>query len=99
MIVLNGIFSVLAAMALSFVVLHPSIREGLVIKLGLIVMILSMGASAAVLFDEMALAAALNTGLALRIGIVIVCIGYVLKYRKAKRGGGPTDFGSLTEHN
>lgn len=98
MLELNGVFSLLAALGLSFVVLHPSIREGLAIKGGMIVMVISLIASAAVAFgDPPSVKAAFNAGLALRVGIVIVCLGYAIKYRKAKRCGGSTDFGHLTE--
>ncbi|MGJ7508673.1 hypothetical protein [Variovorax sp. GT1P44] len=97
MLLLNGFFSVLAALGLAFVVLHPSIHEGLAIKGGMIVMILSLLASAAVAFADMPLAAAFNSGLTLRVGILIVCTGYAFKYRKARRSGGSTDFGHLTE--
>lgn len=98
MLELNGLFSLLAALGLSFVVLHPSIHEGLAIKGGMIVMILSLIASATVAFsDPPSIRAAFNAGLSLRLGILIVCIGYAVKYRKAKRSGGSTDFGHLTE--
>lgn len=98
MLELNGFFSVLAALGLSFVVLHPSIHEGLAIKVGMTVMIISLFGSAAVAFgDPPSVKAAFNAGLSLRVGILIVCIGYAIKYRKAKRTGGSTDFGHLTE--
>ena len=97
MLFLNGVMSILAAFGLTFVVLQPRIHEGLVIKAGLILMILSLGASAAISFNELPMSAAFNAALSLRIGIVIVCTGYALKYCRAKRDGGPTDFGSLTE--
>lgn len=99
MLELNGVFSLLAALGLSFVVLHPSIHEGLAIKGGMIVMVISLIASAAVAFgDPPSVKAAFNAGLALRVGILIVCVGYAIKYRKAKRCGSSTDFGHLTEH-
>lgn len=97
MLLLNGWMSVLAALGLTFVVLHPRIHEGLGIKFGLITMIFSLWASAAIAFNDLPIAAAFNAGLSLRAGIVIVCAGYWFKYRKARRDGGPTDFGSLTE--
>lgn len=100
MLYANGVFSILAALGLCYVVLHPSIHEGLVIKLGMNVMIFSLFASAFVAFsDEPSAATAFNAGLSLRVGILIVCIGYAIKYRKAKRSGGSTDFGHLTELN
>lgn len=95
--VLNILFSLMAALALSFVVLHPSIREGLWIKAGFIVMIISLLASAGVSISEAPIQAAFNAGLALRAGIVVASLGYAFKYRKAKRDCTPTDFGSLTE--
>ena len=97
MLLLNGFMSVLAALGLTFVVMQPRIHEGLVIKAGLILMILSLGASAAWSFNDLPMSTAFNAGLGLRCGIVVVCAGYALKYRRAKRCGGPTDFGSLTE--
>lgn len=98
MLELNGLFSLLAALGLSFVVLHPSIHEGLAIKGGMIVMIISLLASAVVAFsDNPSVTTAFNAGMSLRVGILIVCIGYAIKYRKAKRCGGSTDFGHLTE--
>lgn len=98
MFVLSGVLSILAAIGLSYVVLHPSIHEGLAIKGGMIVMIWSLLASAAVSFhEEPSTTAAFNVGMGLRLGILIVCIGYAIKYRKAKRSGGSTDFGHLTE--
>lgn len=98
MLELNGLFSLLAAVGLSFVVLHPTIHEGLWIKGGMIVMILSLLASASVAFsDTPSVTTAFNAGLALRGGILVVCVGYAIKYRKAKRCGGSTDFGHLTE--
>jgi hypothetical protein len=98
MLEFNGFFSILAALGLSFVVLHPSIHEGLAIKGGMIVMIISLFASAVVAFShEPSFTTAFNAGLSLRAGILIVCVGYALKYRKARRSGGSTDFGHLTE--
>lgn len=97
MVFLNGVFSVMAALSLSYVVLHPRIHEGIGIKAGLIIMILSLGISAAVSFNELPMDAAFKASLWLKIGILMVCVGYAIKYRKAKRCGGPTDFGSLTE--
>lgn len=98
MLLINGVLSLLGALGLAFVVLHPTIHEGLAIKGGMIVMILSLLGSASVAFsDTPSITTAANAGLSLRIGILIVCIGYAFKYRKAKRCGGSTDFGHLTE--
>lgn len=94
---LNIMASLMAAVSLSFVVLHPSIKEGLWIKGGFILMILSLLGSAAIYWSDAPLTTAFNAGFGLRIGIVIACLGYGIKYRRARREGGPTDFGSLTE--
>lgn len=43
---LNGIISIMGVLALSWVVLHPRIHEGLLIKVGLVTMIFSLAATA-----------------------------------------------------
>lgn len=93
---LNGIVSLLTMAVLSFVVLHPRINEGLWIKGGLGLMILSLLASAMLAFADGPLEMAYNVGLALRVGILLVCVGYILKYRLARHRGEGTDFGSLS---
>jgi hypothetical protein len=80
--ILNGIVSVITALALAYVVLHPRVREGLWIKAGLIIMALSMLGSAAVSFADASLESTFNAGFALRVGVLIVCIGYAIKHRK-----------------
>ncbi|MEJ8821427.1 hypothetical protein WKW80_05165 [Variovorax humicola] len=65
------------------------------IKLGLILMILSLLASAALSAQQDVYA--FNAGMCLRAGIAVACLGYALKYRVAKRRGGNTDFGTLME--
>ena len=98
---LNGILSVLAAGALTYVVMSPRINEGGVTKLGMVAMILSLIVSGAysfpALFGEVEPATAYNAALVLRGGIVVVCIGYWLKFKRRKRDGLPTDWQSLTE--
>lgn len=96
-VAINSILSVLAAFGLGYVVLHPRIYEGTLIKAGLIVMIISLLGSAAAPISDDPLATATNAGLSLRLGIVIVGLGYYLKYRRHRRDGTPTDFGNLTE--
>jgi uncharacterized membrane protein YfcA len=80
--ILNGIVSIITAAALAYVVLHPRVKEGLWIKAGLIVMCLSMIGSAAVSFSSAQLEDTFNAAFALRTGVLIVCIGYAIKYRK-----------------
>lgn len=94
---LSTLTSLLTALGLTFVVLHPSIHEGLWIKAGFIGMILSLMGSAWITANEAPIEAAFNAGLGLRVGILVACIGYAIKYRRARRDGGATDFGSLTE--
>ena len=96
-VVVNTVLSLLAALGLGYVVLHPRIYEGTMIKAGLIVMIISLLGSAAAPLGDNPLSTATNAGLSLRLGIVIVGLGYFLKYRRHRKDGTPTDFGSLTE--
>jgi hypothetical protein len=94
--VINGIFSLFAAAGLTFVVLHPRIDEGPLIKLGLIIMIISLIATAMVSLDTN-IEAAFSAGITLRFGLMVVCAGYALRFSRHKKDGEPTDFGSLTE--
>ena len=96
-VAINSILSLLAAVGLGYVVLHPRIYEGTMIKFGLILMIISLIASAASPISDNPLSTATNAGMSLRLGIVIVGLGYFLKYRRHRKDGTPTDFGSLTE--
>ena len=95
--VLNGVLSALAAGALSYVVLSSRVDEGPWIKVGLIAMIISLIVSAMYSIADLPLETAKNAALVLRGGIVVVCWGYYVKFKRHKRDGKPTDFGSLTE--
>ena len=97
LVAINSVLSMLAALGLGYVVLHPRIYEGTAIKAGLIIMIMSLLGSAGAPLGDDPLATAANAGLSLRVGIVIVGLGYFLKYRRHRKDGTPTDFGSLTE--
>lgn len=94
---LNGVLSMVAAATLTYVVMSPRIDEGAWIKVGLIAMILSLLVSAMASFGDLPVRTAYNAALVLRAGIVVVCVGYYLKFKRHKRSGGPTDFGTLTE--
>ena len=96
-LIFNGVLSLVAAGALSYVVLNPKINEGGLTKLGMIAMVLSLIASAMYSFGDLSPVAAYNAALVLRGGIVLVCLGYWVKFKRHKRDGKPTDFGSLTE--
>jgi hypothetical protein len=93
----NGFLSIAAAAALSFVVLSSRVDEGAWIKLGLIAMIFSLIVSALYSFFDLPLKTAYNAAFVLRGGIVVVCIGYYMKFKRHKRDGVPTDFQNLTE--
>jgi len=95
--ILNGVLSVAAAGTLTYVVMSPRIDEGGLIKVGLMAMILSLIVSAMYSFSDLPFMAAYNAALVLRGGIVVVCLGYYLKFKRHKRNGTPTDFGNLTE--
>jgi len=72
----NGIMSVVAAAFIAGVVLNPLVHEGIVIKMGLVLMIFGLLGTAAISLSESGnWAAAWNAGLVLRCGIVIVCAG------------------------
>lgn len=85
--VFNGAASLLAAVALSHVVLSPHWQEGLIAKVGLIFMIFSLLATAALTLlitggqppDWESL---WNAGTGLRMGMVLVVLGYYLRRRK-----------------
>ena len=81
----TGWLSLLAACALSWVVLTSTVREGIVIKAGLILMVAGLFSTAALtLTGAYSLRGLLNAGLALRLGLCIVIAGYWLKTRRAK---------------
>ena len=78
----NGIVSVIGAAAIAGVVLNPRIREGLVCKIGFILMIFGLLGNAAITLTEPGMVskeaawlALWNAGFVLRVGIVVVCLG------------------------
>lgn len=80
----TGWLSLIAGTALSWVVLSASVREGVVIKAGLILMITGLFTTAALtLTGSDSLRGLLNAGLALRLGLCIAIAGYWLKTRRA----------------
>lgn len=95
--VINGVLSLFAAAGLSYVVLHPKIHEGGFIKLGLVAMIISLIGSAMSSLSDASMEAAFSAGISLRIGLLLVCVGYAIRFRRNSKDGRPTDFGSLTE--
>lgn len=81
----TGWLSLFAGAALSWVVLSATVREGIVIKTGLICMVAGLFSIAALTLTGMdSMRGLLNAGLALRLGLCIVIAGYWLKTRRAK---------------
>ena len=85
----NAAACVVAALVLSLIVLHPRIKEGLVVKAGLIAMILSLCATAALVFSgSVNWAGYWRAGFTLRAGLALACIGVLIKARHLGRSGG-----------
>jgi hypothetical protein len=75
---LNGVVSIMGVFALSWVVLHPKIHEGVVIKLGLVMMIFSLAATAILTLTETENWTALwRAGFALRLGLFLAGCGVI----------------------
>lgn len=74
--VANGLVSLLAASLLTGLVLNPSIREGVVVKVGLMAMIWGLiGTAYLTLSASDNLDAVWHAGLVLRVGLCVTCIG------------------------
>lgn len=72
----NGVVSLVTAVALTAVILSRRVHEGILTKLGLIIVALSLFASALVsLFGDKPLPGLVNSAFALRVGLLIVCAG------------------------
>lgn len=72
----NAMISAIGAVILSTIVLHPGIKEGLVIKIGLIMMIFSLGATFGLTIAELSDCWTLRrTGFILRAGMATACLG------------------------
>ena len=74
----SGLASLLCAAALAFVVLTRRVQEGVVIKMGLVMMIgglLATGVISLKGFDS--LRGFWNAGLLIRVGLLVVILGYV----------------------
>jgi hypothetical protein len=79
--VANGVVSIFCALALTWVVLHPRIQEGLLIKSGLVLMIFSLLATASMTLgphyeDWHSL---WRAGFTLRLGLLMVALGVLWK--------------------
>lgn len=75
---LNGVISIMGVFALSWVVLHPRIHEGVLIKVGLVTMIFSLAATAALTLTNTENWTALwRAGFVLRLGLFLAGVGVI----------------------
>lgn len=89
----NAMISAIGAVILSTIVLHPGIKEGLVIKVGLIMMIFSLGATFGLTIAELDDCWTMRrTGFILRTGMATAGLGGLwmlykpARFPRAKRG-------------
>lgn len=79
----SGIVSLIAALALCLVVLNPRINEGVIIKVGLIGMIMSLLTTFALtVTDNIVWESYWRSSFVLRSSILVVCFGLVVRARK-----------------
>lgn len=83
---INGAMSGLAALALCAIVLHPQIHEGPIIKIGLILMIFSLSATAVITLEgQDSWVSLYRAAFTLRLGIFIATIGVLIRAVNLKR--------------
>ena len=79
----NGLVSLLAAAMLAGLILNPRINEGIVVKIGLLGMTWGLiGTAYLTLSASDNWDAVWNSGLVLRIGLCVTCIGMWWRARK-----------------
>lgn len=75
---LNASFSIMCAGALSVIVFHNEIKEGPILKIGLVGMIFSNLITAMLIFEgSKNLDAYSATGVIHRIGVLLICVGLI----------------------
>lgn len=75
--------SAIAAFVLAAIVLHPQIHEGLIVKSGLVVAILSLvGTAMLTLSGSEDWSAYWRAGFSLRVGLAVACVGILLRARR-----------------
>lgn len=80
---LNGIVSLVCAATLTFVVLHKAIHEGAVLKIGMLLMIFALLATAVhSLGGTDNWRAMWASSFTLRLGLLVVGVGFILRRRK-----------------
>lgn len=82
----SGLISLLCALALSVVVLHPKIHEGVIIKAGLIGIIIPCLVTFALTFSaSQEMEAYWRAAFWMKAGLLAVCVGIVLKANKHRK--------------
>lgn len=82
----NAIVSLFAAATLTVIILHPRIHEGLLIKVGLMMVVLSLlGTAGLTVTASTYWDAYWRAGFALRAGMALVCLGVLYRARKLTR--------------
>jgi hypothetical protein len=83
----NALMSLLAAAGLAWVVLHPRIHEGVVVKTGLVMMIFGLLAVAGLSSEQVTSARAwANAGLVFSTGVVVACVGAAIRMAPRRKG-------------
>lgn len=72
-----------SALALSWVVLHPGIHEGVVLKAGLILMIFGLLSVARSTYES---AAGGSGGFTISVGVLVSCLGAAARMSSWRRG-------------
>jgi hypothetical protein len=86
----NAVVSLFAAAVLTVVILHPRIHEGLGIKAGLMVVVVSLLATAGLtLAQSVNWEAYWRAGFTMRAGMALVCLGILYRARVAAKASPP----------
>lgn len=94
----NGVISMVGCFLLGLIVLHHGIKEGMLIKLGLMTMAISLFVTAVhTLGNTENWDALWSAGFALRLGLVLVGLGMFL--RRAQRGSWEKAMSDWGEHD
>lgn len=97
----SGVVCIIAGLVLSAIVLHPRINEGLIVKAGLIAMILSLFATAALTFSgSIDWPGYWRAAFTLRAGLAVACVGILWRasvISRAKKKTATSNHESLTK--
>jgi hypothetical protein len=80
-VTIGAAVSIFTAVIISIIVLHPDIKEGIIVKASLIVCIFSLFATAAIVFTNASSDALWKAGTLLRFGLAGVCVGILYRAR------------------